>query len=101
VGTIFGKARIMTGFDRILVPLDESEFAERALEPALMIAKAAAAEAVLLRVAEPISRTRELLKSPKLYHDFEPAAYREAAGYLKTLRTQLPYEEVSVQTTPP
>lgn len=77
----------MAGFHRILVPLDGSEFTERALEPALMIARAASAEVVLMRVAEPIPRTRELLKSPKLHHDFETAAYREAAAYLNTSDT--------------
>jgi nucleotide-binding universal stress UspA family protein len=40
-------------FDRILVPLDGSELAEQALEPALRLAHEFGSEVILLRVAVP------------------------------------------------
>jgi nucleotide-binding universal stress UspA family protein len=85
-------------FRRILVPLDGSELAERALEPALMIARAVSAEVVLFRVAEPISRTRELARMPDLYHDFITAAHREADAYLRSLHEGLSYARLSIQS---
>ncbi len=88
----------MFQFKKILVPLDGSEFAETALEPALAIAKAMAAEVVLFRVAEPIPRTYELMKTPDLYEDFVVAAYREAEHYLKHLCTQLAYDKISIHS---
>lgn len=44
----------MTQYKRILVTLDGSELAERALEPALMLAHTTGAELLLLRVVVPI-----------------------------------------------
>ncbi len=66
----------MFQFKKILVPLDGSEFAESALEPALAIAKAMGAEVVLFRVAQPIPHTRALAEMPDVYNDVVAATYR-------------------------
>ncbi len=60
----------MFKFKKIPVPLDGSEFAETALEPALAIAKAMAVKVVLFRVAETIPRTHELMKTPGQIVDY-------------------------------
>ncbi len=90
----------MFQFKKVLVPLDGSEFAETALEPALAIAKAMAAEVVLFRVAQPIPRTRALAEMPDVYNDVVAATYREAEDYLQNLHTQLPYDKISIQYKP-
>jgi nucleotide-binding universal stress UspA family protein len=83
-------------FERILVPLDGSECAEMALEPAMAIAQAMAAEIVLFRVAQPIPRTRALMEMPDVYNEVVAAAYREAEDYLRDLRTRLPYDTLRI-----
>jgi nucleotide-binding universal stress UspA family protein len=90
----------MFQFKRILVPLDGSEFAEIALEPALGIAEAMASELVLFRVAEPIPRTRALREMPDVYNEVVAAAYREAEDYLSDLRARLPYDKISIEHRP-
>jgi nucleotide-binding universal stress UspA family protein len=92
--------KIVFSYGRILVPLDGSEFAERALPPALAIAEGMAAELVLCRVAVPVPRTRELTKTPGLYNDLVTAAYREASLYLENLRGKLGYDRLSVVAKP-
>jgi nucleotide-binding universal stress UspA family protein len=92
--------KIMFQFKKILVPLDGSEFAESALEPALAIAKAMAAEVVLFRVAQPIPRTRALAEMPDVYNDVVAATYREAEDYLQKLHAQWPYDKISIQYKP-
>jgi len=90
----------MFQFKKILVPLDGSALAERALEPALAIARAMAAEVVLFRVAQPIPRTPELAKMPDVYNDVVAATYREAEDYLQNVRTQWPNDKISVEYKP-
>jgi nucleotide-binding universal stress UspA family protein len=58
-------------FGRILVPLDGSELAERALEPAFSIARMFASEVILLRVA--------LLEEASLAATAAPLAFTELA----------------------
>jgi len=87
----------MFKFNRILVPLDGSEFAERALEPALAIAQPMAAEVILFRVAQPIPRTKALADMPDVYNDVVAAAYREAESYLQEVQARLGYPHVSIQ----
>ena len=87
----------MFQFKRMLVPLDGSEFAEAALEPALAISQAMDAEVVLFRVAQPIPRTRALVEMRDVYDDIVAAAYREAGDYLNDLRARLSYDRVSIQ----
>jgi nucleotide-binding universal stress UspA family protein len=95
-----GGEKDMFQFKKILVPLDGSEFAESALEPALAIAKAMAAEVVLFRVAQPIPRTRALAEMPGVYNDVVAATYREAEDYLQELYAQLSYDKASIQYKP-
>ncbi len=90
----------MFQFKKVLVPLDGSEFAETALEPALAIAEAMGCEVVLFRVAQPIPRTRALREMPDVYNEVVAAAYRETEDYLNNLRTQLPYPKISVEYRP-
>jgi nucleotide-binding universal stress UspA family protein len=90
----------MFQFKRVLVPLDGSDFAETALEPALTIAEAMAADMVLFCVAQPIPRTRALREMPDVYNDVVAAAYREAEDYLHDLREKLPYEKISTEHRP-
>jgi nucleotide-binding universal stress UspA family protein len=94
------KESIMFQFKKILVPLDGSEFAETAVEPALAVARAMAAELVLFRVAEPIPRTRALREMPDVYNEVVAAAYREAEDYLSGLRAQLPYDKILIEHRP-
>jgi nucleotide-binding universal stress UspA family protein len=94
------KEKVMFRFKKILVPLDGSEFAETALEPALAIAKAMTAEMVLFRVAQPIPRTRALAEMPDVFNDVVAAAYREAEDYLINLRARLPYDNIFIQHRP-
>ena len=90
----------MFRFDKILVPLDGSEFAEKALEPALSVARGMGAEVVLFRVAQPIPRTQALAEMPDVYDDVVAATIREAENYLSTLRAALPDERVSIEVRP-
>jgi nucleotide-binding universal stress UspA family protein len=90
----------MLKFERILVPLDGSEFAEAALDPALAIARAMGAEIVLFRVAQRIPRTEKLAEMPDVYNDVVAATYREAEDYLKDLQEKLAPEQVSIEYRP-
>ena len=90
----------MFRFDKILFPLDGSEFAEKALEPALSVARGMGAEVVLFRVAQPIPRTQALAEMPGVYDDVVAATIREAENYLSTLRAALPIERVSIEVRP-
>ncbi|HSJ55366.1 MAG TPA: universal stress protein [Anaerolineae bacterium] len=87
----------MFRFTKILVPLDGSEFAERALGPALSIAEPMEAEMVLFRVAQPIPRTQALAAMPDVYEDVVAAAYREAESYLRQVRARLAYPRLSIE----
>jgi nucleotide-binding universal stress UspA family protein len=90
----------MFQFRKILVPLDGSEFSERALEPALAIAEAMQAQVVLFRVAQPIPRTRALAEMPDVFDEVVAAAYREAEDYLGNLRAQFSYDQILIEHRP-
>jgi nucleotide-binding universal stress UspA family protein len=87
----------MFQFKKILVPLDGSPFAETALDPALAIAEAMGAELVLLRVAQPIPRTKALAEMPDVYNDVVAATQREAEDYLDSLCGRLTYDRISTE----
>lgn len=76
-------------FGRILVPLDGSEMAEQALEPAMAIARAAAAELVLLRVVALPYIAVEFLSTERNIEQIEAEASREASAYLQHLKESL------------
>jgi len=90
----------MFRFSKVLIPLDGSQFAEKALEPALSIARSMSAEVVLFRVAQPIPRTQALAEMPDVYDDVVAATIREAEDYLTTLRASLPDERISMEVRP-
>ena len=90
----------MYKFKRIMIPLDGSEFAEVALDPALAIAESMGAEMVLFRVAQPVPRTQRLAEMPDVYNDVVAATYREAEAYLKDLQARLGYEQISIEYRP-
>lgn len=87
----------MTKFEKIMVPLDGSEFAEAALDPALAIARAMGAKVVLFRVAQPIPREGKLAEMPDVYDDVVAATYREAEDYLRALQEKLASDRVSIE----
>ena len=87
----------MTKFEKIMVPLDGSEFAEAALDPALAIARAMGAEVVLFRVAQPIPHSGKLAEMPDVYDEVVAAAYREAEDYLTALQERLASDRISIE----
>lgn len=90
----------MYEFKKILVPLDGSDLAETALEPALGIAESMGAEVVLFRVAQPVPRTQKLAEMPDVYNDVVAATFREAEEYLEALQQRLAYERISIEFRP-
>ena len=90
----------MYKFKRIMIPLDGSELAEAAVDPALAIAESMGAEVVLFRVAQPIPRTQKLAEMPDVYNDVVAATYREAEEYLEDIRGRLAYEQISIEYRP-
>jgi nucleotide-binding universal stress UspA family protein len=90
----------MFRFTKIMIPLDGSELAEAAVDPALAIAESMGADVVLFRVAQPVPRTRKLAEMPDVYNDVVAATYREAEDYLKGLQERLVYERISIEYRP-
>ena len=90
----------MYRFEKLLVPLDGSEFAEMALEPAVAIAQSMGSEVVLFRVAQPIPRTRALAEMPDVYNDVVAATSREAENYLQNIRARFPEDNIVVEYRP-
>ena len=90
----------MYKFKRIMIPLDGSEFADVALDPALAILESMGAEMVLFRAAQPVPRTQKLAERPDVYNDVVAATYREAEAYLKDLQARLGYEQFSIEYRP-
>ena len=87
----------MNKFEKIMVPLDGSEFAEAALAPALAIARAMGSELVLFRVAQPIPRAGKLAEMPDVYDEVVAATYREAEDYLRALQEKLASDRISIE----
>jgi len=87
-------------FEKILIPLDGSAFAEMALEPAVGIARAMGSQLVLFRVAQPIPRTRALAEMPDVYNDVVAATGREAEDYLQDVRARFPEDNIIVEIRP-
>jgi nucleotide-binding universal stress UspA family protein len=90
----------MFPFKKLLLPLDGSEFAEQALEPALAIARAMGAQVVLFRVAQPVPRTAKLAEMPDVYNDVVAATYREAEDYLRAVCARFPDDDVAIEFRP-
>ncbi|MCB8966784.1 MAG: universal stress protein [Chloroflexota bacterium] len=78
----------MSQYQNILVPLDGSSLAERALAPAVTIAQAMGAHLVLLRVVPPIMLTVD----PQLYEQLTRQSEDEATAYLHQVQANLANE---------
>lgn len=87
-------------FAKILVTLDGSEFSERALEPALAIAKRFGASVLLLRV--PVTETQPALPygygaAELMDHNFTRVR-EECEGYLYSMKSRFYNTGVSIKT---
>jgi nucleotide-binding universal stress UspA family protein len=89
----------MTEIQRILVPLDGSELAEKALPLATLLADKFNSELVLLRVLE-IAVPSEEARYPESHWIREALQYnfREAQNYLNTWCTQLTKQGIRART---
>ncbi len=87
-------------FQRILVPLDGSELAERALEPAFTIAKQANGEVILLSVPfpKPIFVQEQGWLSTPLPVDSLNNTEKELADYLQAKTAVLSHPDCTVET---
>lgn len=85
----------MFRFQHILVPLDGSELAERALPPALAIARAMSAKLVLFRAA---SQLTLLAADPQLYEEMGRMNAEETGTYLRAVRASLSPTDVQIET---
>jgi nucleotide-binding universal stress UspA family protein len=81
-------------FKRILVPLDGSELAERALVPALALAAAMPAKLFLLRVAIPLL----LNLDPKLYQRILKMRQDDATHYLRSIQSRFRSSAEEIET---
>jgi nucleotide-binding universal stress UspA family protein len=80
-------------FNKILVPLDGSELAEAALNPALAFAEAQSAEVVLLRVVVPLA----IKLDPDLYQRVIDNGQKVAKTYLDSIRARSPYSSARLK----
>jgi nucleotide-binding universal stress UspA family protein len=96
----------MIPFRHILVPLDGSELAEKAIPPAVKIAQAMARHAgeadppvrlMLVRAAPPVAL---LAADPLLYDEMMRAGIDEAQVYLNSVAAGLPAGRATVETLP-
>lgn len=81
-------------FRRILVPLDGTPLAERALYPATVFAEAMNATLVLLRVAVPLS----LKLDPELYEYTIKSRQNAAKNYLQRIQSSLISSTIDIKT---
>ncbi|MAT99526.1 MAG: hypothetical protein CL608_20480 [Anaerolineaceae bacterium] len=81
-------------FNKILLPLDGSELAEKALAPAVALAETFSAEIVLLRVVVPLS----IKIDPDLYQRIIDGGQKEAKYYLSGIQLRSLFSTVSVKS---
>lgn len=74
----------MFRYQKILVPLDGSEFAEKAVAPAMIIAEAMGAHVFLVQVTTPLNMTVD----PDIHFRLQAATKEQASAYLKQLHAQ-------------
>jgi len=87
-------------FKKILLTLDGSALAERAIEPALAIGKMAAAEVLLLRVVPALSETVPEAGAEEEYKDFGDSVAR-ATSYLERIASRFAGESVRTRILVP
>ncbi len=83
---------------RILVPLDGSQLAESALEPALVLAQALPAELVLLRVVNPAHLTLETTTMRQQSDYLENHDREETEAYMQQIQASLTGQPVVIHT---
>jgi len=81
-------------FKRILVPLDGSGLAERALAPALALAEAMLAKVFFIRVTIPLS----LNLDPKFYQCTIELRQDEAKRYLRSIQSRFSSSQADIET---
>ncbi len=91
----------MHRYKKILVPLDGSDLAEIALEPALDMAEAMGAEVILFRVAPPLPNYQHFARIPVVYDEIVASAQDQAERYLKAVRARWPEREICTVLHPP
>ncbi|MDX1687220.1 MAG: universal stress protein [Candidatus Promineifilaceae bacterium] len=83
----------MSVYERILVTLDGSLLAERALEPAVLLAQASGAELILLRVVTPIELWAPFVEIEPAFEVAQERQIRETSVYLEEVRDRLLEDE--------
>jgi nucleotide-binding universal stress UspA family protein len=86
---------------RILVPLDGSELAERALIPATRIARGTSSTLVLARVLSPTRLPPDLLANPMLaeaYSGYLDREQHDAAEYVERTASRMREQGIAVET---
>jgi len=83
----------MSVYNRILVTLDGSLLAERALEPAVLLARATGAELTLLRVVTPIELWAPFVEIEPAFEVAQERHERETSVYLEEVRDRLLEDE--------
>lgn len=87
----------MSNYERILVTLDGSLLAERALEPAVQLARVTGAELILLRVVAPIELWAPFVEIEPAFEVAQEQHERETAVYLEEVRDRLLEEHEALQ----
>jgi nucleotide-binding universal stress UspA family protein len=90
----------MFQYEKILVTLDGSELAERALEPAVMLARTTGAELVLLRVVLPIYLWAPFMEIQPELDVARTRHERASVAYLAEIKERLlaQYPELEIET---
>lgn len=77
-------------FKQILIPLDGSPYAEKAIAPALEIAQAFDSEITLVRVPEPMrNKLDDLEGGHQIYETIRSQQIKEISAYLMAIQTDL------------
>ena len=88
----------MTPFKRILVPLDGSLLAEKALRPALDLAASMSAEVRVLHVIAPPDFMAHTVQLQRFKAELANMAREEAELYLKRIRSEYKNDSVALKT---
>lgn len=86
----------MSVYERILVTLDGSLLAERALEAAALLARTTGAELILMRVVTPVELWAPFVEIEPAFEVAQDRHERESAIYLEEVRDRLLEEEESL-----
>jgi nucleotide-binding universal stress UspA family protein len=87
-------------YNQLLVPLDGSELAEKALPVAVALAQTLDAKLHLLRVTEPAHIVFETVSMHQVFNEIEAAEHDQAEAYLQAISADLPDFEVATAVLP-